>query len=296
MSDWKKNVIGDPCWGGTGIYRGRVESGLGTEFHDKMPKGAALRDLRNVPLHLSYWETPYYEKAIRAFLGGIVDPAACTALDVGCGDGRFTEMLIKLGFGRVIASDAHLLPLQSLQSFAEDQGFADRLLLVHCGADNLPFPDQCADAVLAIGVLYYLNNRYEEGLKEIYRVMRPNSVLINSEPDLEGAVYKSLFFEEVDDALENLQARKFKEEKGQTDFKFRLFDQEEMRQLLTRNGFRIVDQHGLSLLPSILRIKMVRGELPEERIRQHADEIRRLFDYFDETGRLYKHIIWKSVK
>ena len=261
-----------------------------------MPNGAALRELCNVPLHLSYWETPYYEKAIRSFLKEVANPTDCTALDVGCGDGRFTELLINLGFGRVIASDAHLLPLQSLQSFAKDQGFADRLLLVHCGPDNLPLSDQCADVVPAIGVLYYLNSQYEQGLKQINRVMRPKGVLINSEPDLEGAVYKSLFFEEVDDALENLAARQFKEEKGSTDFKFRLFDQEEMRQMLARNGFRTVDQHGLSLLPSILRIKMVRGEFPEERIRQHTEAIRRLFDYFDERGRLYKHIIWKSLK
>lgn len=261
-----------------------------------MPKGAALRDLKDVHLHLAYWETPYYKKAIANFLDGVQNRAECIALDVGCGDGRFTELLVELGFQKIVATDIHLTPLISLRNYAEKHGFSDKLILIQCSADKIPIQDGVAGVILAIGVYYYLNDRFENCLQEAYRILQPNGTLINSEPDLEGAVYKSLFFEEVDDALENLKVRKFKEEKGHTDFKFRLFDQEEMKQMLTRNGFLNVDQHGLSLLPSILRIKMVRGEFPEETIHQHRNEIRRLFDCFDEMGRLYKHIIWKSFK
>jgi ubiquinone/menaquinone biosynthesis C-methylase UbiE len=296
MSLWQQELIDAPDWKLGDIYIGHTEGGLGTTFHEKMPRGAALRELSKKALHLAYWETPYYEKAITGFLGDIADPSKCTAVDIGCGDGRFTELLLRLGFARVIATDAHLVPLQSLQQFAKSTGQTDRLLLIQCGADQLPLRAGSVDAALAIGVFYYLNGKYEKCLKEVHRVLRPGGTLVNSEPDLEGAVYKSLFFEEVEDALENFREKKFKEEKGRTDFKFRLFSQQEMQQILAQHGFRVVDQHGLSLLPSILRIKMVRGEIPEEVVMKNEKEIRQLFDHFDREGKLAKHIIWKSLK
>lgn len=296
MSLWQRNLIDAPDWKLGDIYIGRTDAGLGTMFHEKMPHGAALRELSKKTLHLAYWETPYYEKAIRSFLRDVDDPSQCTALDIGCGDGRFTELLLELGFARVIATDAHLVPLQSLQQFARSSGQADRLLLIQCGADQLPLRPSSVDAALAIGVFYYLNEKYENCLKEVHRVLRAGGTLVNSEPDLEGAVYKSLFFEEVEDAFENFREKRFKEEKGRTDFKFRLFSQQEMQQILAQHGFRVVDRHGLSLLPSILRIKMVRGEIPEEVVLNNEKEIRQLFDHFDRDGKLAKHIIWKSLK
>jgi hypothetical protein len=92
-----------------------------------------------------------------------------------------------------------------------------------------------------------------------------------------------------------MQELRFKEEKGQTDFKFRLFSRAEYPSLLEANGFRLTDQHGLSLLPSIMRIKMVRGDFSADDLEQQEKDLRKLLDYFDEHGQLHKHIIWKSV-
>jgi SAM-dependent methyltransferase len=292
---WKQQVILDVDWTGDGIYYGRVEKDISTLFHERMPKGAALRDLKDVHLHLAYWETPYYRKAITRFLKENQPCQNTIVMDVGCGDGRFTELLVELGYERIIATDAHLTPLLSLQDYAQRKGFADRLLIIHCDADAIPLRTGVAAAILAIGVYYYLNNRYENCLLEARRLLKTGGVLINSEPDLEGAVYKSLIFEEPRDGIENLQLKLFKEEKGNTDFKFRLFSREEYPQILERNGFKTLDSHGLSLLPSIIRIKMVRGEFDSQELKIQEQEIRELLDYFDEYGSLHKHIIWKSV-
>jgi ubiquinone/menaquinone biosynthesis C-methylase UbiE len=297
LNNWKNNIlIPKQSALNDGIYTTDTAQSLSLSFHEKMPKGAALRDLKDVSLHLAYWETPYYKKAITRFLEDIQISEDCIALDVGCGDGRFTELLIELGFQKIVATDVHLTPLQSLRDYATRKGISDKLLLIKCSADRIPIRSEVASSVLAIGVYYYLNEKFENCLREAYRILKPQGTLINSEPDLEGAVYKSLFFEEIEDALENLQTKKFKEEKGRTDFKFRLFENEEIQQLLTKHGFRVVDQHGLSLLPSILRIKMVRGEIPEEVVVKNEKEIRQLFDHFDRDGKLAKHIIWKSLK
>ena len=58
-------------------------------------KGAALRELKEQHLHLSYWETPYYASAIKKFVKSVVEVPGIVALDVGCGDGRFTELLLE---------------------------------------------------------------------------------------------------------------------------------------------------------------------------------------------------------
>ena len=126
--------------------------------------------------------------------------------------------------------------------------------------------------------------------------MTKGGVLINSEPDLEGAVYKSFIFEDPHDAIENLQLHRFKEEKGATDFKFKLFSREEFPALLERNGFNLIAHHGLSLLPSIIRIKMVRGEIDADELERNEQTMRQLLDYFDDHRQLHKHIIWKSSK
>jgi ubiquinone/menaquinone biosynthesis C-methylase UbiE len=297
LNNWKINILSpNQSVFSNGVYTTETGQSLSLSFHEKMPKGAALRDLKDVRLHLAYWETPYYKKAIARFLEDIQISEDCIALDVGCGDGRFTELLIELGFQKIVATDVHFTPLQSLRDYAARKGFLDKLLLIQCSADRIPIRSEVASSVLAIGVYYYLNEKFENCLTEAYRILKPQGTLINSEPDLEGAVYKSMFFEEIEDALENLQTKKFKEEKGRTDFKFRLFENEEIQQLLAKHGFRVVDRHGLSLLPSILRIKMVRGEFSEDVVRDNEKEIRCLFDRFDNEGKLFKHIIWKSHK
>ncbi len=77
-----------------------------------MDNGVVLRELQRQHLHLAYWETPYYKEAIAGFLQDI-SPRNKTAIDVGCGDGRFTEQLVALGFDRIVATNVHARPLRS---------------------------------------------------------------------------------------------------------------------------------------------------------------------------------------
>jgi len=39
------------------IVKGFIPEMLSLKFHEKMPKGAALRELQKQHLHLAYWET-----------------------------------------------------------------------------------------------------------------------------------------------------------------------------------------------------------------------------------------------
>lgn len=277
------------------IFSGKVPNTLALQFHKKMPNGAALREFEKKHLHLSYWETPYYNQAIERFLKGI-DVEHAIIADIGCGDGRFTELLIRLGFKKIIATDIDLKPIESLEQHLIETGSLDKVLLINTGVENLPLKENICDAVLSIGVLYYLNENYTKGLSEINRIMKKESVLINSEPDLEGALYKSIFFESMEDVLQNYFERYFKEEKGETPYKFRLFTEEEITKILSENGFVIEDKHGLSLFPSIVRIMMVREQIKQEYLVNNEDKIKIIMNYLNENGKLNKHIIWKSKK
>lgn len=279
-----------------GIVASVFLDNIGTRFHDKMVKGAVLRELQNTHLHLSYWETPYYEKAVSELMLKSLNPADSIVADIGCGDGRFTAFLLQRGFQRVIAVDADIRPLRSLAQYAIENGVEHNLLLIHASAVEVPIRTECLDGVLAIGVLYYLNEDFVKGLRECVRMLKPSGVLINSEPDLEGAIYKSAFFEDIDDILENFEDRLFKEERGRTDFKFRLFARDDVPRLLHEYGMQSGEYRIIPLLPSIVRIKMVRGEISFEDIAAREQRLRAVMDHLAANGLIAKHCVWKSVK
>lgn len=296
--DWRRGVLdGEPDFeiDDDGIVHQVVERGAGVEFHDLMEQGTTLRSLQHRHLHLAYWETQYYRRALSRFLAE-VDPADGTAVDLGCGDGRFTELLVELGFPRIIAVDADLRSLRSLAAHARDNGFHDRLLLVHAGAESFRLKPGVADVVLAIGVLYYLNERWEDGLTAALRVLAPGGSFIASEPDLEGAAIKALLYEGLDDFIATVRDRRFTEVHDGEKFRFRLFDAEELIRRYEAAGLDVLDRHGLSIFPSVLRIGMLRGMYEAPDIAKVEDGIRACFDHFDQSGSVHKHVIWKCRK
>ena len=73
-----------------GIVNAKVSASAALQFHLHMEQGRPYREFQYQQGHLCYWETTYYKEAITTFLEG-VDPRGKTALDAGCGDGRFTD-------------------------------------------------------------------------------------------------------------------------------------------------------------------------------------------------------------
>lgn len=278
-----------------GVVTTEVSMNAGLQFHLLMDHGVALRELQRQHLHLAYWETPYYKEAIAAFLKDI-NPRQKTAIDVGCGDGRFTEQLVDLGFDRIIATDIDVRPLRMLAKYAEGCGFRDKLLLIQCSADAFPLKQNAVDVALCIGVLYYLNDRFETGLQRVASLVRPGGLFIDSEPDLEGALLKAILFENLGDYVCAFREHTFTETCKGEKTRFRLFSQDEVRAHYRGAGLEVLDLHGLSLFPSILRIAMVRGQISKDQVAENEANIRKSFDYLNRTGGVYKHIIWKCKK
>jgi ubiquinone/menaquinone biosynthesis C-methylase UbiE len=289
------NASGEPILvDESGIVLGRQKPGVGAEFHARMPRGTTLRELQDVPFELAYWETSYYATAIADFLSS--GQAINCVADIGCGDGRFTQHLFDSGVNYIICLDVNLHSLRSLAKHAEKTGMRDRLLLIRADADDLPLAPESVDAVLAAGVLYYLNERYEQGLSAVCGIIRPGGSLIASEPDMEGASLKALLFEGLDDFINTVAEKRFSETTGGERFRFRLFSRSELEQQYARNGLVVIGHHGVSIFPSLVRIGLVRGQLSQEDLSRRENELRGVFDYFDQHGAVFKHIIWHCRK
>src|SRR5579864_8653616 len=75
------------------------------------------------------------------------------ALDVACGTGKIAVAAAQAG-GTVTALDAAEGMLQQCAARARENGVLDNLILVHAGADKLPFPDDSFDLVFSFRFLH----------------------------------------------------------------------------------------------------------------------------------------------
>lgn len=102
-------------------------------------------------------------------------------LDVGCGDGIFSEIL--LGKGKlIIGVDLDEIALKEARKRKVYKK------LIKCNAKNLPFSSDSFASVLANSSLEHIEN-LEPVLKEIYRVLKKRGVFILSAPSEKRAGY-----------------------------------------------------------------------------------------------------------
>jgi SAM-dependent methyltransferase len=278
-----------------GILIGEKSETIGTEFHKTRGKSALLRELKNDPMHQINWETPYYNRFIDECLEGI-DLTDKVCLDLGSGDGRFTDYLIKKGVKKVISLDSDYQPLYNLSKHSEEEGYRDKIELIHSGAENIPIENESVDVVLALGVYYYLGEKQVDGLKETYSKMKKGGILISSEPNLEGIALRSLLFNTLGDMLDNFNKHNFKEEQNDTKYRFPLYEEKKLLSLYNLSGFELDYKKGLSIFHQIIRIQYVRGLISKEELESNLENLKGVFDYLDENGKMDKTIMYKHIK
>jgi len=114
-------------------------------------------------------------------------------LDVGCGPGRFTIELVRLG-ARVVAADVSPVQLELHLSHVGDAD-AEHAVEGRHVADVLDlsrFDDEAFDAVVCYGgVLSYVLDRAPEAIRELRRVTRPGGHVLVSVMALVGATVGS---------------------------------------------------------------------------------------------------------
>lgn len=97
-------------------------------------------------------------------------------LDFGCGGGRYTEMLVKMGF-KTFAFDLHQCmvteTLQKIKNLNLDS------TVVQAEMTEIPFEASKFDIILSNGVLHNAKSLSElkKALSEIVRIVKPNGIL-----------------------------------------------------------------------------------------------------------------------
>src|SRR6516225_8356915 len=117
------------------------------------------------PGHDAFW-------SYRGAMAGFIGQGYGHALEVGCGEGRVSRELKKLGF-KVTATDA----VEELLEAARQMDSADNY--ARADACNLPFDDGRFDLVVAYNVLMDVED-VPAATKEIRRVMKPTGTLFIS--------------------------------------------------------------------------------------------------------------------
>jgi ubiquinone/menaquinone biosynthesis C-methylase UbiE len=91
-----------------------------------------------------------------------------TALDLGCGTGRFTPVLADLFGGPVVGVE----PAQRMLSIAETKNRHPEVSYILGDAENIPLDDNSCDLALLFLMFHHVPNR-DAAAQELARVLRP---------------------------------------------------------------------------------------------------------------------------
>ena len=116
------------------------------------------------------------------FLDWLAPRTGLRWLDVGCGNGAFTEMII----GRCAPASAHGIdPSEGQLAYARTRPAARVAQFSQGDAMALPFPDDTFDAAVMPLVIFFVPDP-AEGVAEMARVVRPGGIVTAYAWDMEG--------------------------------------------------------------------------------------------------------------
>lgn len=105
-----------------------------------------------------------------------IDPATLfrgkTVFDAGCGSGKFSAALARLGAARVIGMDIGQKGLDFAKEQARKVPYGDRLDYRYGSLIEIPLPDQTVDFVWSNGVIHHTAD-YEKCIAEFARILKP---------------------------------------------------------------------------------------------------------------------------
>ena len=133
-------------------------------FHDM-----TIADRANVPYTTSNHETILHKRAINEAVKHF-DRKDTILLDLGCGDGRFTEHMLSLGFCRIVAVELDYSNILKLRNRI-DPSYMKRLLLISEDILNLRLPQETFDCIIAIQVLNFFFEHALEVFELVYRLL-----------------------------------------------------------------------------------------------------------------------------
>ena len=99
--------------------------------------------------------------------------------DIGCGTGASTLVLARLLKAQITAVDFLQDFLEVLEGRAENMGLSDKITILACSMDDLPFGDEEYDVIWSEGAIY--NIGFEKGVTDWNRYLKVGGLLVVSE-------------------------------------------------------------------------------------------------------------------
>jgi ubiquinone/menaquinone biosynthesis C-methylase UbiE len=119
----------------------------------------------------------YYEGPLLIRLGGRI--ASKRALEIGCGNGSGTEIILKLfGAAEVVAID--LDPDMVAKAQHRLRRFGDRVRVAIGDASAIEVDDNSFDTVFDFGVIHHIPD-WPSAVREVHRVLRPDGLFFVEE-------------------------------------------------------------------------------------------------------------------
>lgn len=283
-----------------GVPVARVEDGIlryslptgdsSIEFYNAVG-GAHFHERSQVPLAMTTLDTPVYHGYLAKFRH---EAEQGMVVDVGCGDGRNTWPWLEWGYKRIVAVDPVFAALARLRDrvAAHNPAWLDRLLLIEADARNLPLVSGCADRVLSIETLAYLNEEYGQGVAECARLLQPGGRMLVSDRDYEGGLaMQLLYFGGIKAMLRAAPNRDILDGNPKMLVRSRCFTEQEFLEEFRQQGLRVVSCCGissLSLLISYLRSREALGEVSGADL----EELGQLLARLGESGAMRRsHVV-----
>jgi len=111
-----------------------------------------------------------------------------TVLEVGCGAGRFTELLVKSG------ALVHSIDLSdAVEANKQNIGDAPNYRIAQAGAYEIPFPDNSFDVVICLGVIQHTPSS-EKTIASLWQKVKPGGLMLIDHYRWRLAYYGNLRF------------------------------------------------------------------------------------------------------
>lgn len=109
-------------------------------------------------------------------------------LEVGCGAGRFTELLVQAG------ANVHAVDLShAVEANLENVGTRPNYQVAQASVYDLPYPQEIFDVVICLGVVQHTPSP-ERTIRDLYRMVKPGGLLVIDHYRLQHAYFSSTAF------------------------------------------------------------------------------------------------------
>jgi SAM-dependent methyltransferase len=251
---------GDRLLRQNGIEIGRIEGGIlrlpiSTADDNvrlyRQVGGSHFWERATLDYAMSALDTPVYHRHLKD-----VQPPSQDGVivDVGGGDGRNALPWLEKGYRRVVVVDAVAEGLARFRARIADSHpeWLDRVLLIEADARRLPLRPGCAETVIAVESLYYLNDDYELGLRQCTALLGDRGRLLLSERDHEGGMLLQLLYHGIGRMLEASGTRTVVDGPPDALMTSRCFTEQELIALLSANGLAVQSVRGTSIFSVVL--------------------------------------------